>query len=87
MRQEIGADRELGEFVEKFVELFRGMEKLRFTCLKVYALYSGRLITKEADLPPWDLEAFKRAFDPKQYCSNACKQAGKHFIAGSVSAP
>ena len=105
MRQEIGADRTLGEFAEKFVELFRGMEKLRLTCLRVYALYSGRAISKEADLPPWELEEFKRAFDPKQprlcqecatalpadnllsqYCSNACKQAGKHFTAGSVSA-
>ena len=66
MKQEIGADRKLGEFVEKFVELFRGMEKLRFTCLKVYSLYSGRVISKEADLPPWELEEFKRAFDPNQ---------------------
>ena len=96
MRQEIGADRTLGEFVDKFVELFRGLEKLRFTCLKVYALYSGRAISKEADLPPCELEVFKRAFDPEQpslcqecgkpvdslrsqYCSNACKQAGKTF--------
>ena len=66
MRQEIGADRTLGEFVEKFVELFRGMKKLRTTCLEVYALYSGRAISKEADLPPWEQEVLKRAFDPKQ---------------------
>ena len=102
MKQEIGADRKLEEFVEKFVELFRGMEKLRFTCLKVYALYSGRAISKEADLPPW--EAFKRAFDPKQpslcqecakalpadnllYCSNACKQAGTTFHCRKCQRP
>ena len=45
MKQEIGADRTLEEFVEKFVELFRGMKKLRQTCLEVYALYSGRAIS------------------------------------------
>ena len=106
MKLEIGADRTLEEFVEKFVELFRGMEtqSLRQACLKTYALYSGRTISKEVDLPPWEREVFKRAFDPKQprlcqecatalpadnllYCSNACKQAGKHFIVRSVSAP
>ena len=59
MKQEIGADRTLEEFVDKFVELFRGMKKIRQACLEVYALYSGRAISKEADLPPWDLEAFK----------------------------
>ena len=42
------------------------MENPRGPCLKVYALYSGRAISKEADLPPWELEVFKRAFDPNQ---------------------
>ena len=56
----------LGLFVEKFVGLVRGLEELGFTCLKVYALNSGRMITKEADLPPSELEDFKGAFDPNQ---------------------
>ena len=63
MKQEIGTDRTLGEFVEKFVELFRGMEKLWFTCLKVYTLYSGRDFkrSRPADLGAGRVQASARS--------------------------
>ena len=84
MEQEIGKDRKLREVAEKFVELFRGMEKRRATCLKVCTLYSGRLISKEADLPPWELEEFKRAFDPNQ--PRLCQECAKALPAEDLVA-
>ena len=56
------------------------MVTLKSTCLKVYALYSKREITKEGDLPYGEKETFKRVFDKKQ--PRLCRKCGKE-VKGS----
>ena len=82
MRQELGGDANLETFATKFLELFgekvRGTVPQKAACLKLYGTYvagegaAARNWKKECDLPPAEVEAFRRAWGQHEKICREC---------------
>jgi hypothetical protein len=80
LRQEVGGSADLSDFAQRWLELFvdtkRGTAQQKAACLRLFGDYSGSAWRKEADLPPAELTAFQRIWDPSapERCSE-CNRA------------
>jgi len=81
LRQELGGSADLQEFAQRWLELFsdtkRGVPQQKAACLKLFCEYSGSTWRKEVDLPPDELTAFQRVWDPvaPERCSECSRAA------------
>ena len=89
IRQEIGDNADLSDFVEKWLNLFgeklRGAMSQKAACLKLYGQYApqgaeARAWKKESDLSPDMLEQFQRMWD--KTAPERCRECGKAAAPG-----
>jgi hypothetical protein len=92
IRQDLGDSADLQEFcrawLERFAETLKGTVPQKAACLKLWGEYSGSAWRKECDLPPDELTAFQRVWEPNapERCSECNKSApppGKHPVRRS----
>jgi len=85
MKQELGNDADLPTFAAKFLELFsekvHGDMPQKLACMKLFNAYRGACYKKESDLPPAELEAFQKVWDPN--APMRCRHCPKTLPAGS----
>ena len=80
IEHDLGKDKDLFTFAEKFMDLFgskmKGVVPQKSKCLQLFALYSeqGRNWKKESDLPPQTLTSFQRIWDPN--APDRCRECG-----------
>ena len=89
LRQELGGSAGLQDFAQRWLELFsdslKGAVPQKAACLKHFGEYSGSAWRKEVDLPPDELTAFQRVWEPDapercSECSKAAPPAGRHPV-------
>jgi hypothetical protein len=89
LRQELGGSADLSDFAQRWPELFadtrRGAVPQKAACLKLFCEYSGSTWRKEADLPPAELTAFQRVWDPSapercSECNRAAPPPGRFLL-------
>jgi hypothetical protein len=79
IRQELGSDADLPGFARRYLELFadtkKGAAQQKAACLKLFGEYGGSTWRKECDLPPDELTAFQRVWEPD--APERCCECGK----------
>jgi hypothetical protein len=81
LRQDLGDSADLPEFcrawLERFADTLKGAAPQKAACLKLWGEYSGAAWRRESDLPPEELTAFQRVWDPSspERCSECSKAA------------